>query len=231
MSPLPAKIMITGTDTSVGKTLVSALLLDYLKSKGTDAGYLKLVSCGGEQADDCLYCQEKTGVKAEAVYHFSLAASPHLAAREQGEEVDLSRLSEALNVNKHHEVLVVEGAGGLCVPLNDETLLVDFMAKHPMPTILVARSGLGTLNHTLLSVEALRSRNISILGIIFSDEKKYAEDDLLVQDNMATIARFTGLTVLGRLRQCVDFEEGRRFFAEIGEVVARNSESFGERLL
>ncbi len=221
MNPLPAEILITGTDTSVGKTLVAALLLDFLKSKGTDVGYLKLVSCGGEQADDCLYCQEKAGVKAEVVYHFGLAASPHLAARQQGEAVDLARLSAALN-KKHHEVLVVEGAGGLCVPLTDETLLIDFMANHPMATILVARSGLGTLNHTLLSVEALRSRKIPIMGIIFSDEQKYAEDDLLVQDNMATIARLTGLTVLGRLPQCVDFAEGQLFFKEIGEAIARS---------
>ncbi|MEN8258157.1 MAG: dethiobiotin synthase [Thermodesulfobacteriota bacterium] len=219
MSPLPAEIMITGTDTSVGKTLVSALLLDYLKSRGTDVGYLKLVSCGGEQADDCRYCEEKGGVKGEAVYHFILAASPHLAAREQGEEVDLSRLCQALDKEKHHEVLVVEGAGGLCVPLNDKTLLVDFMASHPMATVLVARSGLGTLNHTLLSVEALRSRKIPILGIIFSDEKSYAEDDLLVLDNMATIARFTGLAVLGRLPHCASFEEGQRYFAEIGQAI------------
>lgn len=180
MSTVPSEIMISGTDTSVGKTLVSALLLDYLRNSGIDVGYMKLVSCGGDQSDDCRYCEEKSGVKCEAIYHFSLAASPHLAARQQGEEVDLSHLGEALNQEKQHEVLVVEGAGGLCVPLNDETLLIDFMASHPMSTVLVARSGLGTLNHTLLSVEALRSRKIPILGIIFSDEESYAEDDLLV---------------------------------------------------
>lgn len=211
--------MITGTDTSVGKTLVAALLLDYLKSRGVDVGYLKLVSCGGERAEDCLYCEEKSGVKGEVVYHFNMAASPHLAAREQGEVVDPARLSAVIAQKNCYDVLVVEGAGGLCVPLNDETLLIDFMKAHSLPTILVARSGLGTLNHTLLSVEALRGRNIPILGIIFSDEKSYDQDDLLVQDNIATIAGMTGLAILGRLPHCVDFDEGRRFFVEIGDAL------------
>ncbi len=219
MTALPGKIMITGTDTSVGKTLVAALLLDYLQARGVDVGYLKLVSCGGAQADDCLFCEDNSGVKAEVVYHFSLAASPHLAARQQGEMVDPARLAAALNKQNDHDVLVVEGAGGLCVPLNDDTLLIDFMAAHPMATLLVARSGLGTLNHTLLSVEALRSRNIPIFGIIFSDEMSYDPDDLLVCDNMATIARLSGLPILGRLPHCADFAEGQRFFAEIGAAL------------
>ncbi len=211
--------MITGTDTSVGKTFVTALLVDYLKNRGVDVGYLKLVSCGGERAEDCLYCEEKSGVQGEVVYHFRMAASPHLAARQQGEVVDVGRLSAALSRKEGHDVLVVEGAGGLCVPLNEEILLIDFMAAHPMATILVARSGLGTLNHTLLSVEALRARNIPVLGIIFSDERGYDQDDLLVLDNMATIARITGLAILGRLPRCADFDEGRRFFVEIGEAL------------
>lgn len=219
MSNLPGKIMIVGTGTSVGKTFVAALLLDYLKSRGKDVGYLKLVSCGGERADDCLYCEEKSGIKGEVVYHFKLPASPHLAARHQGEEVDIKRLSEVLRAESYHDVLVVEGAGGLCVPLNDDTLLVDFMASHAMATILVACSGLGTINHTLLSVEALRSRKIPVLGIIFSDEESHGQEDLVVKDNMKTIARLTGLTILGRLPRCASFNEGKRFFAEIGKEI------------
>lgn len=211
--------MIVGTDTSVGKTLVAALLLDYLKTRGVAVGYLKLVSCGGMEADDCRFCAEKGGAPAEAVYHFRLAASPHLAGRQQGEQVDVKRLAAALEQATAQGMLVVEGAGGLCVPLNDETLLVDFMADHAMPTLLVARSGLGTLNHTLLSIEALQSRRIPILGILFSDEQAYAADDLLVCDNMATIARLTGLPVLGRLPHCLDFAEARRCFAEIGQIL------------
>lgn len=219
MKALPEKIMIVGTDTSVGKTLVAALLLDYLKTRGVAVGYLKLVSCGGAEADDCRFCAEKSGVRGEAVYHFRLAASPHLAGRQQGEQVDLARLAAALAPDNDRQVLVVEGAGGLCVPLNDETLLVDFLAAHPMATLLVARSGLGTLNHTLLSIEALRHRGIPILGILFSDEQAYAADDLLVCDNMATIARLTGLPVLGRLPHCPDFSAAQPQFAAIGQTM------------
>lgn len=219
MSCLPGKIMIAGTGTSVGKTFVAALLLDYLKNRGEDVGYLKLVSCGGERADDCLYCEKMSGVKAKVAYHFKLAASPHLAARQQGEEVDIHHLGEVVCAESPHDLLVVEGAGGLCVPLNDDILLVDFMASHPMATILVASSGLGTINHTLLSVEALRSRKIPVLGIIFSDEESYGKDDLVVEDNMKTIGRLTGLTILGRLPRSASFDEGRRFFAEIGKGI------------
>jgi len=216
---LPEQLVIVGTDTSVGKTMVAALLLDYLRSRRITAGYLKLVSCGGEQADDCLFCRAQSGVAAEAVYHFKLAASPHLAARSQGVNIDIGRLDAALAAKREDDVLVVEGAGGLCVPLTDETLLIDFLADQGLPALLVARSGLGTLNHTLLSVEALQARRIPVLGIIFSDEADYEADAPLVLDNMATVARFTGLAVLGRLRRCADFAQGRACFADIGQAL------------
>lgn len=227
---LPEKLVIVGTDTSVGKTMVAALLLDYLRGRQRTVAYLKLVSCGGEQADDCLYCQAQSGVAAEAVYHFKLPASPHLAARLQGEKIDTRRLAAALAEKRGHDVLVVEGAGGLCVPLTDDTLLIDFLADQDLAALLVARSGLGTLNHTLLSIEALRARRMPVLGIIFSDEADYDADEPLVLDNMATVARFTGLPVLGRLRRCADFAQGRAFFAGIGQALLGGGEVQGARV-
>ncbi|MEN8141474.1 MAG: dethiobiotin synthase [Thermodesulfobacteriota bacterium] len=213
---------VVGTDTDVGKTHVASLLLDFLQGQGMAPGYLKLVSCGGEEeAPDCQVCQRENGLaadKVQAIYHFSLAASPHLAAEQQGQRVSAGRLADCLRqAMSLHDPLVVEGAGGLLVPLNRDLLLADFLAGQDLPLIIVARSGLGTINHTLLTVEAARKRGLPICGLIFSDEQGYGPDDLLVVDNMATIEALTGVAVLGRLARHDNLAEARRDFHPLGQ--------------
>ena len=218
-------LCLVGTDTEVGKSYVAALLLDYLQQQGGQPGYLKLVSCGGEEPPDCEHCQQVAGLNDEQIrclYHFPMAASPHLAAAAQGAVIDPAVLSQGLaQARSDFGWLIVEGAGGLLVPLQHELLLADFLASQQLELVLVARSGLGTLNHTLLSIEAIRQRGLSLAGVIFSDEQPYEPDDRLVNDNMTTIAALAKVKVLGRLPRCQQLSQARKEMAAIAAGLFR----------
>jgi len=221
-------IFVAGTDTNVGKTHVCGLLLDFLRKNGSDAGYQKWAATGPEfPPADLEECLRIAGlpfvpelVSSQVVYHFALPASPHLAAEQQGAVIDpaliRARYQEML---ARHELLIVEGVGGLLVPLNRELLLVDLLGELKIPTLIVARSGLGTINHTLLTLEALRHRGIPVLGVVFSDATD-EEDELLVADNMRTIAEMGRVQVFGRLRRCVDPAQARLDFVPVGKAIA-----------
>jgi dethiobiotin synthetase len=221
-------IFVAGTDTNVGKTHVCGLLLDFLRKNGSDAGYQKWVATGPEfppaDLEACLRMAglplEQELISSQVVYHFALPASPHLAAKHEGRTVDpaliRARYQEMLD---RHEWLIVEGVGGLMVPLNRELLLVDMLKELRIPTLMVARSGLGTINHTLLSLEALRRRDIPVLGVVFSDAAD-EEDERLVADNMRTIAEMGQVQVFGRLRHCPDPEKARLDFVPVGKAIA-----------
>ncbi|MCX5865827.1 MAG: dethiobiotin synthase [Deltaproteobacteria bacterium] len=221
-------IFVAGTDTNVGKTHVCGLLLDFLRKNGSDAGYQKWAATGPESPPaDLAACLRMAGlplvpelVSTQVVYHFALPASPHLAAEQQGAVIDpaliRARYQEMLAC---HELLIVEGVGGLLVPLNRELLLVDLLKELRIPTLIVARSGLGTINHTLLTLEALRHRGIPVLGVVFSDAA-LDEDDLLVADNMRTIAEMGRVQVFGRLRRCADPAQARLAFIPVGLAIA-----------
>jgi len=199
-------IFIAGTDTDVGKTFFCAHFLKFLLASGIAAGYQKWVSTGNsEHPADLDFCIKTAGpdvvadIELQVPYRFSYPASPHLAAELEGRTVDDAVIKRAFQaMAKQYELLVVEGVGGLFVPLRRDLLLIDLLAKLRPPVLLVARSGLGTLNHTLLSIEALRSRNIPITGVIFSDSRAPA-DEALIADNMKTIAEIGNIQVFGRL--------------------------------
>lgn len=155
---MPA-IIVTGTDTGIGKTLFSAGLTQAL-----GASYWKPVQSGTDEETDSETVARLTGrpVLREA-YRLALPASPHLSARREGVAIDPDRLA----IPPHHGPLVIEGAGGLMVPLSPERLLIDQIAEWRAPVVLCARTGLGTINHSLLSLEALRARAVPVLGVVF----------------------------------------------------------------
>ena len=182
--------IITGTDTDVGKTVVSAML-----TLALGATYWKPVQSGIEGGVDTRAVQKMTGLPNERFlqeqYVFTEPLSPHRAA-----ELDKTRIDvDDITLPEVEGPLIVEGAGGLMVPLTRENLLINLFKSWNedahVPVILVARTGLGTINHTLLSLEALWSRKIPVHGIIFVGD----END----DNMRTIAEFSQVKVLGRL--------------------------------
>ncbi|TAK90987.1 MAG: dethiobiotin synthase [Burkholderiaceae bacterium] len=150
-------IFVTGTDTDVGKTLVCSWLCLH-----TQADYWKPIQCGTTPATDSDTVAQLSGVKTwPETYRLQLAASPHLAAAQ--EDVTISTADCRLPTADR---LIIEGAGGVLVPLNERETVLDLIAHLEAPVLLVARSTLGTINHTCLSLHALRARNIPILGVI-----------------------------------------------------------------
>lgn len=199
-------LFITGTDTDAGKTFVTACLLDYFIHKGLNAAYQKWVSTGDQgPAADLLFCEQaaelpETDRELQVPYSFSYPASPHLAAERDNRDLDPEIILDAYNrLKKRHELLLVEGAGGIMVPLRRDLLLIDLVARASIPVLVVARSGLGTINHSLLTVEALRKRSIPVIGTIFTDTTENI-DASIVDDNMRIVSQFSGAPVFGRMK-------------------------------
>ncbi len=178
--------MICGTDTDVGKTVVSALVV-----QGLGAHYWKPVQSGLEGGGDrgrvAALLKLPPGRQIPEVYRLQMAVSPHWAA----EREDVSIEPERLALPEVPGPLVVETAGGLLVPLRRDSLQIEQVRRWGLPVLLVARSGLGTLNHTLLSLEALRSRSIPVLGLVLNGP--------LHPDNPRTLEAIGGVPVLAEL--------------------------------
>ena len=152
---------VTGTDTDVGKTVVSAWLVGRL-----GASYWKPVQAGNHPEIDSAIVQRLSGAPLSRIlpeaYLLPEPIAPHEAARRAGTAIEMSKLVPPAVEGP----LVVEGAGGVLVPLNDKAHVIDLAAELHLPLLLVARSTLGTINHTLLSLEAIRRRGLSIAGVV-----------------------------------------------------------------
>ncbi len=162
----PQKIFVTGTDTGIGKTVVSAMLMSAL-----DATYWKPIQAGLEEETDTEFVQRVSEAKPENIiaerYRLVTPMSPHAAADIDGVSISLNDFELPSFTTEH---LIVEGAGGLLVPINQKETVLDVIQQTDIPVLLVARSGLGTLNHTLLSLEALRNRGISVFAVVLNGE-------------------------------------------------------------
>ncbi|WP_094585544.1 dethiobiotin synthase [Synechococcus sp. BO 8801] len=180
------RLVVCGTDTDVGKTVVSALLV-----QGLGATYWKPVQSGMEGGGDTGRVQQLLGLPPERVvpeaYRLTAPVSPHWAAERDGLSIDPARLALPTGDGP----LVVETAGGLLVPLRRNWLQIEQLAVWGLPVLLVARSGLGTLNHTLLSLEALQRRSIPVLGLVLNGDPH--------PDNPRTLAALGGVPVLAEL--------------------------------
>lgn len=191
-------VIVVATDTGVGKTFVAAGLLCALRTGGRDAFPMKPVQTGATpdgRSPDLDFCLAAANLDVDASryellspYRFPLPASPHLAARVAGDAIDFSRVHAAYRkLREDGHAVVVEAAGGLLVPLTETLMQVDALIRFELPFILVARAGLGTLNHTLLSVEALRARKAAIARIYLNAAT--AEGGLIEDDNARFLAR------------------------------------------
>lgn len=153
---------ITGTDTDVGKTIVSSWLCLH-----TGYSYFKPIQTGCILGKDSCKVGELTGTNVyKEAFVFKEPLSPHLAALRENRSIDISEIK--LPQENNRPFLIVEGAGGVLAPINEDTFMVDLIKKFATPVILVARPTIGTINHTLLSLEALRARSISVLGVILN---------------------------------------------------------------
>ncbi len=180
------KFIVCGTDTDVGKTIVSSLFV-----VGLNAKYWKPIQSGMDDGSDSEKILSSLSLTKERIipeiYKFKAPVSPHWAAEKEGKLIKIEQLIlPSIDSN-----LVVETAGGVLVPLTRNYLQIDLIKKFDLPVILVARSGLGTINHTLLTIETLRRKNIKIIGIILNGK--------LHEDNPKTIENFTNVKVLAQL--------------------------------
>lgn len=205
-------LFITGTDTGVGKTVVTAGLLRYLRRSGVDAVSMKPVQTGADRAGDFLRAPDfefhcavaefeppSTERPLMTPYVYSPACSPHLAARLAGFAPEISHIVDcAHKLLDLHQFVLVEGAGGVMVPLNEHDLMIDLIAAMGFPVLVVARAGLGTINHTLLTVEALRSAGATLAGIVLNESTPGIES-WIRDDNLATINFRTGVPIWGCL--------------------------------
>jgi dethiobiotin synthase len=182
-----SSVFVTGTDTGVGKTLACAVL-----ARAWGADYWKPVQTGlAEEAGDTATVTELAGLDADRAHaprhEFAAPLSPHAAAALEGARIGL----DDFTLPRTSRPLVVEGAGGVLVPLNDTELMIDLIARLGLPAVVVARSTLGTINHSLLTLEALRARRIAVNGVILNGPPSAG--------NRAAIERFSQVRVLAEI--------------------------------
>lgn len=191
-------LVVAGTDTGVGKTVIAAALAGAL-----DADYWKPIQSGLDGETDSDTVRRLSGLPPERIrpetYKLRMPASPHIAARLDGVEINVESLMSPLpgRGTPTAAPLVIEGAGGLLVPLTSRILQIDLYARWRFPVVLVARTALGTINHSLLSIEALRRRDIPIAGIAFSGESEPEVEMTIVE--MGQVRRLGRLPHLDHL--------------------------------
>ena len=165
IASFPKKVFVAGTDTNIGKTVTAAIL-----TAGLEAEYWKPIQCGVDEETDRSWVLQKTALPENRfhpeAYLLKHPLSPHAAARLEEIHIDMARINAPHPSGGRR--LVVEGAGGLLVPLNDQYTMIDLIKKLGLPVILTAGSGLGTINHTLLSLRELERNRIEVLGVVLN---------------------------------------------------------------
>lgn len=189
-----SKILVAGIDTDIGKTYVTGILAKYLLLNKKKVTTMKLAQTGCVGLAEDITTHRKI-MQAElnkydangtsCPYVFRFPASPHLAAELEGKEIDVSVISHSVELlSAKFEYLIIEGVGGLMVPLNNDYTSLDFIKEEALDVILVSSPKLGSINHTLLSIEALSAKAINLLGIVYNKfgdfDKKIAEDTIKI---------------------------------------------------
>ncbi|RSK24675.1 dethiobiotin synthase [Bhargavaea beijingensis] len=207
---------VIGTDTNVGKTFVTTWLMRYFQSKGTAIPYKPvqtgMIDDGTPYYGDTYFYRQFSQTELDGrqvnTYSFPTPASPHYAARLEGQTIEGERiLRQIKRLTSRYDHVICEGAGGLYVPLDEKRgyCFQHLVKDSKLPVVLVTRTSLGTINHTLLTVEALRACGIPIIGIVFNG----FEGTELEKDNRATICRLTGLhsVTLPKLSEARELEK------------------------
>lgn len=197
-------IVVAGIGTEVGKTFISAILVEALQ-----ADYWKPVQAGGLEWTDTdtvrsLVSNPKSFFHPEA-YRLTAPMSPHAAARIDGVEIDPGKLMLPSTEN----ILITELAGGLMVPLNDGYLNLDLIKRWKAGVVLVSRNYLGSINHTLLSIEVLKRHNVELLGLVFNDARNPSTEDFILN--------YTGVHCLARMEREAEMNKDtvRRYASQI----------------
>jgi dethiobiotin synthetase len=203
-----AGVFITGTDTGVGKTFVACALVAAARARGQRVAVLKPIETGCRQNGPDLVPADavalgraagsEQSVASLCLYRFAPPVAPSVAARRTSTKIDLDHIvAHARDLRTTTDFFLVEGAGGLLVPLDEHHTMADLVVRLALPIVVVARAALGTINHTLLTIEAARQRGLHILGVVLNrTDPRPGPDD---PDNGAEITRFAGVPILGTL--------------------------------
>lgn len=193
---------VAGTDTGVGKTLVASGLARLLANRGVRVGVMKPVASGGIPSEDGKLLQKAARLPDSAYpeivpVHYRQPLAPYVAAWEEG-KVPLPKIEKTFrSVRKKYDCLIVEGIGGVLVPIATGFLAVDWAVKWRLPALVVARAGLGTINHTLLTLEALRRRKVGVLGVVVNG---YKGKELSEKTNVQALRKLQKAPVYGPLK-------------------------------
>ena len=223
-------IFITGTDTGVGKTVVATGIAQTLTKKGLDVGVMKPFATGGMEQDGTLISEDAVALRNSVsnpdpldlinpiCYHAPLA--PKVAARVEGKEQRLNLVDRAWDqLKERHSTMIVEGIGGLLVPLRKKFFVVDLAKKLELPLVIVTRPSLGTLNHTLMTIHVARQYALPIAGVVINHHEK-CEDEQTIETNREELSRLPGIPLLGE----VPFQEGENQEKEVfDEIVTKLS--------
>lgn len=225
-------IFVIGTDTGVGKTVVVGLLAKFLDDKGYKVITQKWVETGsiGFSKDVNLHLRLSNKKKQElrgylgdiSPYTFKFPSSPHLASSLEKRKISIERIRKSFkSLQRTFDFVIVEGVGGALVPLNKRKLVIDVAKELNLPVLVVVGNKLGAINHTLLTIEALKARKMKIAGIVFNNLKN-KENDIILKDNPKIIAAISGRRSSGSLPWAKDINRLHKSFRKIGKNILSN---------
>jgi dethiobiotin synthetase len=226
-------IFVTGTDTGIGKTVISSAVSAFFSlRKQMNVGVMKPFECGLSKTDkdllpwDAICLREASGSNDDlniiSPYTLEAPVAPEVAAMLEHVDLDINLVDKIFqSLKKSHDLLVIEGAGGVLVPIRDNFFFIDLIQKWNVPTLVVSRLGLGTINHTLLTVHLLKERGIKVLGVILNDT--IGLDDVPTQTNPAILRKYLlDVPILGIFPHVKDLIKGNVDREHMADILAKN---------
>jgi len=216
-----ANLFVAGTDTGVGKTVLSLLLMQFFYERGFSPFYLKPAQTGcrdpHDRDSDARFIYGHVRALAgqdpgdSVVYCLKTPKAPYFAARDEAKEIDFAKIQAAVEAKSAvYSPVIIEGAGGLFVPVTEKLMVIDMIQMTGARPLIAARAGLGTINHTLLTVDALRRRGMEAAGIVLLDGTKEGTPPEMIAENIEAIELHSGIKVGGVIGKITDFSNPTR---------------------
>ena len=207
------KLFVVGTGTDVGKTYVTSLIIKKLNSAGLNAAYYKVAMSGNTKTANCeiipsdaCFVKKMSGIKQPihemCKYVYEMPASPHLASRHEKNYVDMHVIEESFKkVCEKYEYVTIEGSGGIVCPIRldgEKIMLEDIIKNFDAPAVIVADSGLGTINNVVLTSEYMKQKKLRTSGIIFNN---FSPGNIIHEDNAAVCEQMTGIPIIAKIKR------------------------------
>lgn len=224
-------IFVTGTDTGIGKSVITGLLARFLSDRGLRVITQKWIETGVKGFSGDISTHLKLMRKTKKYikdylphvlpYSFTFPSSPHLAARLEKRKINESKIKKSVKfLSDKFDFVIIEGTGGALVPINKKRLVIDMAKDMDLPVLIVANNKLGAINHTLLTVEAIRKRGMKIMGIIFNNQAS-KEDKVILKDNPRIVGKLTKERAFGVLPRIKNKNKLYKAFVPIAKGIVR----------